>query len=129
MTAWLLLGLALATETPVEPAAPAGVEPPVVEVIDVRVVDEPAESESGFREIVAPILEYGPATPETEPAEPGNFVGPVAPAEPPVVVVRPATVFGGGSAGSWVGGAGQRRPARAQSLRREDTVTDGAPYG
>ena len=43
-----------------------------------------------------------------------------------VVVVRPATMFGGGGAGSWVGGAGQRRPARAQSLRREDTVADGA---
>ena len=49
--------------------------------------------------------------------------------QPPVVVVRPATLFGGGGAGSWVGGAGQRRPARAQSLRLEDTVTDGAPYG
>ena len=36
--------------------------------------------------------------------------------------------LGGGGAGSWVGGAGKRRPARAQSLRREDTVTDGAPY-
>ena len=45
-----------------------------------------------------------------------------------VVVMRPATWCGGG-AGSWVGGAGKRRPARAQSLRREDTVTDGAPYG
>ena len=37
--------------------------------------------------------------------------------------------LGGGGAGSWVGGAGKRRPARAQSLRREDTVTDGALYG
>ena len=46
--------------------------------------------------------------------------------QPPVVVVRPATVFGGGGAGSWMGGAGKRRPARAQSLRREDTVADGA---
>ena len=36
---------------------------------------------------------------------------------------------GGGVAGSWVEGAGKRRPARAQSLRREDTVTDGALYG
>ena len=44
-----------------------------------------------------------------------------------MVVMRPATWCGGG-AGSWVGGAGKRRPARAQSLRREDTVTDGAPY-
>ena len=32
--------------------------------------------------------------------------------QPSVAVVPPATVFGGGGAGSWVGGAGKRRPAR-----------------